>query len=106
MRRCNGRHSPAGIASSCCMKGEQHYHLGMVSNPEPLQLSFLDASSHLYKNPCPSIGPSVRWPVRPSDGVTLSSKSMKNGLIRILNVLEGAGRGRKRGEEEGGTRRK
>ena len=31
---------------------------------------------------------------------------MKNGLSRILNDLDSAGRGRKRDEEEGGTRRK
>ena len=30
----------------------------------------------------------------------------KNGLLRILNDLEGAGRGRERVEEERGTRRK
>ena len=34
----------------------------------------------------------------------LSSKSMKNGLLRILNDLDSAGRGKKRDEEEGGTR--
>ena len=38
--------------------------------------------------------------------VMLSSKSMKNGLLRILNDLDSAGRGKKRDEEEGGTRRK
>ena len=48
----------------------------------------------------PSVGPSVGW------SVTLSSKSMKNGLLRILNDSEGAGRVRKRDEEGGGTRRK
>ena len=37
--------------------------------------------------------------------VTLSSNSMKNGLLRILNDLDSAGRGRKRDEEEEGTRR-
>ena len=36
----------------------------------------------------------------------LSSKSMKNGLLRILNDLDSAGLGRKRDEKEGGTRRK
>ena len=36
----------------------------------------------------------------------LSSKSMKNGLLRILSDLGCAGRGRKRDKEEGGTRRK
>ena len=36
----------------------------------------------------------------------LSSNLMKNGLLRILNDLEVAGRVRKRDEEEGGTRRK
>ena len=36
----------------------------------------------------------------------LSSKSMKSGLLRILNDSDSAGRGRKRDEEEGGTRRK
>ena len=35
-----------------------------------------------------------------------SSKSMKNGFIRILNDLDSAGRGKKRDEEEGGTRRR
>ena len=34
----------------------------------------------------------------------LSSKSMKNGLLRILNDLDSAGRGERRDEEEGGTR--
>ena len=29
----------------------------------------------------------------------LSSKSLKNGLLRILNVLDSAGRGKKRDEE-------
>ena len=66
--------------------------------------SFLDASSHLYKRPCPSVRPLVRPLVGWS--VTLSSKSMKNGLLRILNDSEGAGRVRKRDEEGGGTRRK
>ena len=36
----------------------------------------------------------------------LSSKSLKNGLLRILNDLDSAGRGKKRDEEGGGTRRK
>ncbi len=42
----------------------------------------------------------------------LSSKSMKNGILRILNDLDSAGRGKKdvpggrRDEEEGGTGRK
>ena len=34
----------------------------------------------------------------------LSSKSLKNGFLRILNDLDSAGRGKKRHEEEGGTR--
>ena len=59
---------------------------------------------HLYKRPCPSVRRSVGWLVRPS--VMLSSKSMKNGLIRILNDLDSAGRGGRRNEEKGGTRRK
>ena len=46
------------------------------------------------------VGPLVRWLV------TLSSQLMKNGHLRILNDLDIAGRGRKRDEEEGGTRRK
>ena len=41
---------------------------------------FLDASSHLYKRPCPSVGPSVM----------LSSKSVKNGFFRFLNDLDSA----------------
>ena len=55
---------------------------------------------HLYISADPSVGPSVR----PS--VMLSSKSMKYGLIRILNDLDSAGRGGRRDEKEGGTRRK
>ena len=47
----------------------------------------------------PLVGPSVGW------SVTLSSNSVKNGLVRNLNNLDIAGRGRKRDEEEGGTRR-
>ncbi len=38
--------------------------------------------------------------------VTLSSKSMKNGVLWILSDLDSAGRGRKRDEEEGGVRSK
>ena len=68
----------------------------MVSN----SVHFLDASLHLYKRPCPSIRWLVGWLV------TLSSKSMKTGHFRSLNDLDNAGRGRKRDEEEGGTRRK
>ena len=56
---------------------------------------------HLYKRPCPSVrpsvGPLVRW------CLMLLSKSMKNGLLRILNDLDSAGRGKKSGKE-GGTR--
>ena len=56
---------------------------------------------HLYKRSCPSVG----WSVGPLVGrlVMLLSKSLKNGLLRILNVLDSAGRGKKR-DEEGGTR--
>ena len=61
-------------------------------------LLVLDASSHLYKRPL------VGRLVHPL--VTLSSISMKNSLSRILNDLDRTGRGRKREEEEGGTRRK
>merc|ERR1712237_71361 len=46
------------------------------------------------------VGWSVGW------SVMLSSKSMKNGLLRILNDLDSAGRGKKRDKEEGGARRK
>ena len=50
---------------------------------------------------------SIRGLVRRSVGwsVMLSSKSMKNGLLRILNDLDSAGRGGRRDEEKGGTRR-
>ena len=50
----------------------------------------------------------VGWSVVRSVGwlVMLSSKSIKNGLLRILNDLDSAGRGGRRDEEEGGTRRK
>ena len=49
---------------------------------------------------------SIRGLVRPLVGrsETLLSKSMKNGLLRILK--DSAGPGRKRDVEEGGTRRK
>ena len=49
----------------------------------------------------------VRWSVGWSVGwsVMLSSKSLKNGLLQILNDLDSAGRGKKR-EEEGGMRGK
>ena len=61
---------------------------------------------HVYKRPCPSVRRLVGPSVRPS--VMLLSKSMKNGLIRILDDLDSAGLGKKRdggrrGEEEGGT---
>ena len=36
----------------------------------------------------------------------LSSKSMKNGLLRILNDFDSVGRVGRRDEEEGGMRRK
>jgi len=35
----------------------------------------------------------------------LSSKLLKNGLLRILNDTDSAGRGKKRNEKEGVTRR-
>ena len=47
---------------------------------------------HLYKRSCPLVGRSVRRLVGPS--VMLSSKSLKNGLLRILNDLDSAGRGK------------
>ena len=92
-----------------CGRGGRYSPLKVVGY-RPLSY-FLDASSHLYMRVCPSIGPSVRPLVRPSvrPRVTLLSKtgkSMKNGLLRIVNDLEGAGRGRKRDEEEGVLRRK
>ena len=54
------------------------------------------------------VRPSILWSVRPlvRRSVTLSSKSMKNGLLWILSDWDSAGRGRKRNKEEGGTRRK
>ena len=55
---------------------------------------------NLYKRPCPSVGQLVRR------SVMLSSKSMRNGLFRILNDLDCAGHRKKRDEEEGGTRSK
>ena len=47
-----------------------------------------------------SVGPLVRW------SVMLSSKLMKNGLLRIPSDSDRAGRGRKRNKEEAGTTRK
>ena len=49
------------------------------------------------------VGWSVSWSVGRS--VMLSSKSMKNRLLRILNDLDSAGRGGRRDEEERGGRR-
>ena len=49
------------------------------------------------------VRPSVRWSVGRS--VMLSSKSLKNGLLRILNDTDSTGRGKKRDKEEGVTRR-
>ena len=50
---------------------------------------------------CWLVGRSVGWLVS-----MLLSKLMKNGLLWILNDLDSAGRGGRRDEEEGGTRRK
>ncbi len=58
------------------------------------------------KRPFLSVSPSVGW------SIILSSMLMKNGHQWILNDFDSAGRGRKEGrgrrkeEEEGGTRRK
>ena len=60
---------------------------------------------HLYKRPYPSVGRSVGRLVGWSGSVMLLSKSMKNGLLRVLNGLDSAGRGKTSDEEEGGTRR-
>ena len=46
------------------------------------------------------VRPLVRW------SVTLSSESMKSGLLRIPNDSDRAGRGKQRDDEDGGTRRK
>ena len=58
-------------------------------------MPFSDASLHLYKRPCPSVRPSVGPSVGRS--VTLSSKSIKNGLLRILSDLDSARRKERRG---------
>ena len=58
---------------------------------------------HLYKRPCPSVCRSVGPLVCLS--VMLSSKSLRNGLLRILNDTDSAGRDKKRDEEEGVTRK-
>ena len=59
---------------------------------------------HATLYPALSVGRLVRRSVGWS--VMLSSKSMKNGHLRILNDLDSAGQGKKRDEKEGGTRRK
>ena len=53
------------------------------------------------------VGPSVGWSFGRSVGwsVMLSSNLAKSGILRILNDLGSAGRGRKRDKEEGGTKR-
>ena len=57
---------------------------------------------------CPLVGPLVGPSVGPlvRQSVTLSSNSVKNGFLRILNDLDSAGRGGRRDEEKGGMRRK
>ena len=52
--------------------------------------------------PCPTVRPSVGPLVGPS--VTLSSKSMKNGLLRILNDSDEKERGSRRKQGPGGKR--
>ena len=56
---------------------------------------------HLHKRLCLSVGPSVG-----TQYFKINEKSMKNGLLLILNDLDNAGRGRTRDEKEGGMRRK
>ena len=63
---------------------------------------FLDASSHFYKRPCPSVGPSC-WSVG-----NAFIKYDEKWPFQILNDLDSTGeeeRGR-RDEEERATRRK
>ena len=46
------------------------------------KISFLDASSHLYKRVCPSVGPLVRWSVRWSVGMSrVCEKCMKQRIL-------------------------
>ena len=71
---------------------------------------FLDASSHLYKRPCPSIGWLVRWSVSPSVRkafVKIDEKwpFMDSKWLRLSWTRKKEGRGGKSDEEEGGTRR-
>ena len=51
---------------------------------------------HLYKRSCPSVRLSVGQSVGRS--VMLSSKSRKNGPLRIVDDLDSAGRGKKEGQ--------
>ncbi len=60
---------------------------------------------HLYKGPRPSVGWLVGPSVRPSIGNTFV-KIDEKCFLWILNDLKDAGRGRKREEEEGRTKRK
>ena len=56
--------------------------------------SFLDASTHLYKRVCPSVGPSVGWLVAPSVGNAFvpTPKMSKNGQNHLqkhpFNILQ------------------
>ena len=70
---------------------------------------------HVFDNNCQIFAPffrcfriSIRGLGRRLVGwsVMLSSKSMKNGPLWIINDLDSAGRGKKREEGEAGTRRK
>ena len=62
------------------------------SLPNSIINFFLDASTHIYKRVCPSVGRSVGWSVRPVFFFTeLHSKSIDNtipSLMRTINTAQ------------------
>ena len=93
------RHMTRIIHVMCFLPSFRSFHL------------FLDASSHLYKRPCPSVrwsvGPSVRWLVG-NAFVQIDEKwpITDSKWFRQCWTRKKEGQGGRRDEEEGGTRRK
>ena len=58
---------------------------------------------HLYKRPCPLVGRSVGWSLVGNAFVKINEKWT---FTEVDLDLDSAGRGGRRDEEEGGTRRK
>ena len=53
------------------LEGENNISFRLHYSSPKVSREFLDASTHLYKRVCPSVGPTVRRSVGPSVGQTL-----------------------------------